>query len=121
MADPVLDENLIEYLLSCHVTHDTANAVQAGSVQALIDLYDRKVTRDVFLTEAAACVSLYGQCAKFWMLGSIKNAFESGLLSEEHFLEAEKNLSELIEAHAKKVHELVGRLKQCPTSKDPVH
>ena len=121
MSDPILDEDLIQHLLSLPVTHDTSDAVQGGSVQALIDLYDRKVTRDVFLTEAAPCVALYGQCAKYWMLGSIKSAFEQGILTAEHFAEAEKGLGELIEAQAKKVYAIVGRLKECPTSKDTVN
>lgn len=121
MSDPIFDETLIEHLLAVPVTPDTADAIQAGAVQTLIDLYDRKVTREEFMTSGAACVALYGQCAKYWMLQSVYRAFKNSELSDEHFVSADKGLAALIEEQAKKVQEIVGRLKQCPTSKDIVN
>ena len=121
MSDPILDEDLIEHLLSCPVTVETLDAVQAGAAQALIALYDRKVLRDVFITEAGACIALYGHCSKFRTLNSICDAFRTNDLTDEHFVVAHTKLTELITAQAKTVHEIIGRLKECPTSRDPIH
>lgn len=121
MADPVLDEDYIERLLTSPVGINYTDVLQTGAVQALVDCYDRKVTREEFLNAAGACLTLYGQNAKLWMIHTIKEKFNEGTLTHEHFREADEAFVHLIRRQAEQVLEIVKRLKLCPTSKDPVH
>lgn len=121
MADPVLDEAYIIDRLAAPVTVANLQIIQGGAVQALCDLYDRKVTREEFINLAAPVVSLYGQCAKLDMLDSIEAVFKSGDLKQEKFDTATKAMEDLIRAQAMKVTEIIKRLQLCPTSQDKVH
>jgi len=121
MADPRLDEDYIRALLSVPVTHENTDAIQQGAVQALIDLYDRKVTRDEFLTAGAACLSLYGQCSKLWMLHNVRAVYKDGTLTDQKFLDADKAFCDIIRKQSETVVEIVKRLQLCPTSKDPIN
>ena len=90
------------------------------SVQALADLYDRKVTRDEFGTQASVCIGLYGQCAKLWMLKNIKDCWDHDGLDADTFAVAGEGLSNMIRLQAEQVIEQVKRLQMCPTSADIV-
>lgn len=121
MADPILDEDLIVQLLRAPITAKTIHALQAGAVQALCDLYDRGATRDEFANQASACIGLYGQCAKLWMLDNIRQVYESNDLDKARFDAAVDGLTDIIRKQAEVVVEIVQRLKMCPTSQDKVH
>lgn len=123
MADPVLDEDMILSLLQSPPgsSPDALARLQAGSLQALCDMYDRKSTRDAFGQGASAAVALYGQTCKLWMLMNIKDAFNNGDLDIARFMEAEHGLLELIRKQSLTVAEIVSMLKACPTSQDSIH
>jgi hypothetical protein len=121
MADPILDEDYIVTLLKAPVNHETTNMIQAGAVQALLDLYDRKVTRDVFCDEGSVCLALYGQASKLWVLNNIQEVYSRGELTEERFKIAKDQLCDLIRKQAEMVIETVKRLQLCSTSEDKVH
>lgn len=121
MADPIMDEDYIRALLSIPVKVDNSDAIQAGAVQALIDLYDRKVTREEFCQSASACITLYGQCAKFWMLHNIADVFKQGDLDQAKFDKADEAFTALIRKQTETVIEIVKRLQLCPTSQDAVN
>jgi hypothetical protein len=121
MADPVNDENMILELLRSPIKAETAGRLQSGAVQALIDIYDRKTTREEFLQMAAPCVALYGQVCKLWILQSIQSVFEDGDLDKERFDKAREGLEDVIRVQAESVIEIVKRLQMCPTSQDAVH
>ncbi len=121
MADPLLDEDFILHLLKRPVIADQLHHLQTGSVQALCDLYDRKVTREEFTTQASVCLGLYGQCAKLWMLNNIKTVWDEGDLDDDRLTQAADGLAELVRVQAEQVIEIVKRLKMCPTSKDAVN
>lgn len=121
MADPVLDEDNILGLLQLPITIETVNAIQAGAAQALIDLFDRKVTRQEFMDEASTCLSLYGQTAKLWMLASMERAHHETGIDEMAFRRAEEGITKLIGRDVDRVVTLVKRLQECPLSEDKVH
>jgi hypothetical protein len=121
MADPVLDEAHIIQLLRAPATVEMINILQAGAVQALMDLYDRKVTRDDFAAMASPCIALYSQTAKLWLLHNIQDVFDGGDLTHERFVVASEGLSEIIRKWAEVVIEQVKRLQMCPGDKDVVH
>lgn len=121
MSDPVLDEEGILELLTMPVSSQTVSALQAGAVQAMIDLYDRKVTRDEFIHSIAPCINLYGQLAKLWLLSNVKAVHATGDLDADRFEKAEKGLVDMVKLDVDKVTQIVKRLTECPTSKDQIN
>lgn len=121
MSDPVLDEEGIIALLKCSITPETVGALQAGAVQAMIDLYDRKVTRAEFIEQLAPCIALYGQVAKIWLLANVESVFDSGDLDKARFVQAREGLEHIVRKQAETVIELVKRLQMCPGSQDALH
>lgn len=121
MADPVLDEEMIISFLRVPKSCEYVNSLQSGCMQALADLYDRKVTRDEFVQGAAVCVAAYAQCSKLWMLNNVREVFEDGTLTAEKFKDADERMAQILRKHTEVVVELVKRLQECPTSKDPVN
>lgn len=121
MADPVLDEQNILDLLQVPVQLQTIGVIQAGAAQALVDLFDRKVTRAEFMEEASTCLSLYAQTAKLWMLANMKAAYEEAGIDGVAFEKAERGVTHLISRDVERVVALVKRLQSCPTSEDKVH
>ena len=123
MTDALLDEEYIKQLLASTPTTDpeSIGRLQAGALQALVDMYDRKSTREAFMHHAAAAVALYGQASKLWMLTNIKIAFDSGDLDHARFMEAQNGLIELLRKQAATVGSIVALLQQCPSNEDRVH
>lgn len=121
MADPVLDEEMIADLLKCPISPENVGRIQAGAMQALMDLYDRKATRDEFIAMATPCVALYGQTSKLWLLANVRMVFDSGDLDTNRFEQAQTGLSDIIRVQCETVIEIVKRLRMCPTSQDKVH
>lgn len=125
MGDPILDEDYIITLLragpEAGTTGEAVAIVQQGAIQALMDIYDRKVTRDEFSHLASPCIALYGQAAKLWLLNNIHDVFAGGDLDEARFRLALDALVELMRKQSDTVIEIVERLKQCPTSQDKLH
>ena len=121
MADPVFDERYIMHLLGAPASFENTEFHQTGAAQALIDLYDRKVTRDEFITSASQCLSLYSTTSKMRMLHRIKDVFDAGDLNIEAFAKADAELKAVITKQTTYVLALVTRLMQCPTSEDNVH
>ena len=121
MADPILDEDGIIMLLKAPVGYETTNLLQAGAVQALLDMYDRKVTREEFCEHASRCIGLYNEAGKLWMLGNIFEVYLDGSLDRSKFDTAKASLVELVQRQCETLIDMVQRLKQCPTSQDKVH
>lgn len=122
MSDPLLDEDGIIMLLRTPVSPDSVSPLQGGAVQALLDLYDRKVTRDVFCEHGSLCLALYGSVAKLWMINNIHEVFKAdGGLTEEKFALAQTQLADLIRKQAETLIDTVKRLQMCATSGDKIH
>jgi hypothetical protein len=119
-GDPVFDEGHIIELLSIPASVDNIDDLQSGVVQTLCDLYDRKVTRDEFIGGAAVVLQCYGQLAKFWLLDHINGLYLSGVLTPEKFSTAYEQSRAVITEQKRQLANLVARLKECPTSKDPI-
>ncbi len=116
--DAHLDADLIIGLLRAGAN---AQAIQAGAAQALLGMYDHGITREEFCEHGSACMALYAQVAKLWMLNNIREPFMQGVLDEQAFINAEKALTDVIGKQAAAIIEQVKRLQQCPTSEDPIH
>lgn len=121
MADPILDEDMIVTLLKTPVSVQNVNAIQAGAVQALIDLYDRKCTREEFVNLASPVLALYGQAAKLSLLANVEIVYDSGDLDKDRFNRARDGLVDLIRKQTETVIDVVKRLQLCAGTQDHVH
>jgi hypothetical protein len=121
VADALLNERYIKELLRMPPTLSNCDAIQTGAAQTLLDIYDRKVTREEFMAMAGRCLSLYAQCSKMWVLNSIREVHLDGTLTDAKFDEANAEIADIIRKMAEQVIEDVKRLEMCPGSKDPVN
>ena len=121
MPDPILDEEMIIDLLRCPLKPETMMRIQAGAMQALADIYDRKVTREEFMEMASPCVALYAQACKLWLLHNIRRVYDTDDLTTARFEEASTGLEDLLRVQCETVIEIVKRLQLCPTSADKIH
>jgi hypothetical protein len=121
MADPIFDEQGIIDMLSVPVAREYSQALKAGAAQAIIDMFDRKVTRDEFCKALEPVLNLYSYVGRLQMVGSIRDTFDKGELTPMAFDDANKQLSEFIRQSCLVTIETVKRLKECPTSGDKVH
>lgn len=121
MADPVIDETQILSLLSAPVGPHAVARLQAGAVQALVDLYDRKCTREEFINLASPCLALYGSAAKLWLLHNIHEVHVTGDLDEARFKLADEGLADLVRVQSEAVIDIVKRLQLCPRTQDTVN
>lgn len=121
MADPILDEDMIVTLLKTPVSVESVNVLQHGAVQALIDLYDRKCTREEFVNLASPCIALYGQASKLALLANVEVVFDHGDLDKDRFTRARDGLVDLIRKQTETVIDVVKRLQLCAGTQDHVH
>lgn len=121
MADPVLDEQHIIELLRSPSIPENVNRMQAGAVQALMDLFDRKVTREEFTNNASKCLLLYATASRLNILANMQAVYDAGNLSDGEFARATSELSHLMRIQSEGVVDMVERLKLCPTSQDLIH
>lgn len=120
-TDPRLDEDVILQMLDAPLSVDSIDVIQAGTARALLDMYDRGMTRQEFCENASACLALYAQCAKLWLLKNIETAHGQQPLTEASFREAHDGIIAIMKLQVGGVIDAVKRLQQCPTSEDPVH
>jgi hypothetical protein len=121
MGDPLLNEHAIIALLQASPADQMTAEIQAGAAQALMDLYDRGVSRSEFAEMALSCLGLYSQTAKLVMMLNIKEAYDRGDVTPENIDGAIRGLTNLVQKQSGTVADIVSRLLQCPTSEDKVH
>lgn len=120
MADPVFDEDAILGLLASPPTKEFCDNLQSGAVQAFIDLFDRKVTREEFCDAIAPCFALYGQASRMTCLHDIEIVYKDGTLDQSKFDTADRQMQEIMRRQSLKVAEIVKRLMLCPSSAEPI-
>lgn len=120
MVDPVLDEEEINRLLNRPVRLDSIEEIQQGAVQTMIDLFDRKVTREYYNGALMQSLILYGQCAKLWMLNSIHTCYHNNELDERAFDHTYNSLKRMVESQQTVVQSIIEDLQKCPSSKDRI-
>lgn len=121
-GDPLFDEDHIIHLLQSPVKVENIDLLQSGTVQTICDLFDRKATREEFIAGLALGLQLYGMLAKFWLLDNIEETTKQfdGHLPQEKWDSARSTSVAVITEQRKSMIDLVERLKQCPTAKDPI-
>lgn len=121
MVSPILNEKLIIDLLKTPAGNDGAMRIQHGAVYALVDVHDRKATREEFTTMAEVCLALYAQSAKLWVLNNIEEAFNQGGVNANSFANAREELINVMRKQSEAVIDIVKRLQECPENEDKIH
>lgn len=114
-------EDAIVEMLNVPITAQTVETIQCGAVQLLIDLYDKKVTREEFCKDAAPLLELYGQTAKLWLLNNIHQVYKDHGLDEDRFAMAEKGITALIAKGVERATDMAKALRECATDGDKIH
>jgi hypothetical protein len=120
-GEPLIDENATLLMLRQPVTMDTLPYIQSAALQVLVDLYDRKVTRENFGLYAGRCVGLYATLAKLAVLANTRYFLDQDKLTAENI---DASAEKLIEASTKmtsQVEKTLALLMECPTPQDPVN
>jgi hypothetical protein len=121
MATPIFDEGEIIAMLSAPVGPYAVSRLQHGAVQALVDLYDRKCTRDEFVRMASPVIALYASTAKLWLIKNVEEIYNDGDLDADRLNQANVGLCDLIRKQSEEVIDMVKRLQMCPTDQDTVN
>lgn len=120
MADPLLDEIEIMQDLHTPVTVSAVARLQQASVGVMMDIYDRKVTRDHYCAMLGPCISMYGAMAKLYVLNNVRKSFYKGQVNAENLDEAIAELESNARSHIEHVKKVLAELRECPTSADPI-
>lgn len=121
MADPVFDEEIIIQMLgTVPGPQQSVPILQQACTMAMMDLYDRAVDRDYFAKHAIICLTTYAMLSRTWMLMSMHDLYVSGNLTERSFTEAHDGITKLVLENAEKMIAMMGELRQCPLSTDPI-
>jgi len=121
MVSPVLNEDNIVMLLKAPAIPEATNSIQSGCVQTIIDMWDRKCTREEFIDRLQPALGLYGNCAKLWVLRNIEEVYKTNELSPERFEHAKEQLAEMIRLSTATLIDHVKRMQLCPEDEDKVH
>jgi hypothetical protein len=121
VTDPVLHEPTIMDTLDCRVDPVNTSRLQAASLLSLIDAYDRKLTRESFLTLAEAALGMHTRIGKFYMMSSIWENHKMGVLDAEMVEKAVNGTGAMaLKAHGE-LYALMKKVVMCPTSADKVN
>lgn len=117
----ILDECVILHLLEAPPAASNTERLQNGALNTVIDMYDRKVTRDEFIAGIGHALNLYGQCAKLYVLAHVKGSFDRNELNAADFKTVEEALVARISGSAQYLTKLVERMQLCPNKGDAVN
>lgn len=120
-GDPQVDEDYLIGMLGAPINTNTTDIFQSAAMGVLIDLYDRKVTRDEFIASISPCAAMYAQAARLDGLNNIKAVFDAGHLNPASFDDAGKFLTDNIRRYGDRLIAMLKLLKECAGSKDPIH
>ncbi len=121
MTSPVMDENILQFLTKEPPSIDNIDRLQTASLMAIVDAFDRKVTRDNFVMIAATAMTLGQVMARLGILKSTEGFFNGGDLNTAMFDQATKGLMAMAATQHAVLERQVSVLVQCPNDKDPVH
>ncbi len=121
MTDPVLHEETIMDTLDCLPVPENTGRLQAAALLSLLDAYDRKLTRENFVTLASAAMALHTQVGKLYMIDSVRENNLIGVLDTGMLDKATAGVRSMTEDAHTELFRLMRKVVSCPTSEDKVH
>lgn len=122
MTTPLIDERALLKLLDCTATYANIERLQQGAIMALIDCYDREITREAFVLAARTTANMIDALARLALLHNVKQFAEKhGKAEPADIALAQKGVNEMLEEANKATIEMVELMRQCPLDEDRVH
>lgn len=122
MVSPLLNEDVLIQSLSVAPVDNNARQLQSGAFMLVLDAFDRKVTRDDFMTALAAAVGLHDKVGRLSVLTNIRAFAErNGKVSDVDLLAGEKEAQGLVLQAAADCVKMAHLLQKCPNDEDRVH
>ena len=120
-GDPQINEGGCVYMLQQDINFETLPYHQNAALQVIMDLWDRKVTREEFGRSAGHAITFYATLAKLYTIQQTATMFAGGTLNADIIETSRTKLHEI--AHERRGHliKVMNLLMECPTSEDRVN
>lgn len=121
MADPLINEPLCLMMLQQEINDETMPYMQNAALQVIMDLWDRKVTREEFAKSCGVAIMLHSTIAKLYVIAQTRELTVTEKLTLETIDTSTARLTEFATDKRVALGAIMERLMQCPTSEDSVH
>jgi hypothetical protein len=115
-----MDEQTVLAMLGEDIVKN-AKVVEHASVFALVAAYDRKVTRDEFMSIASSAMGLHSNLIRLALLNSISTHHLNNVLDAALITNTIAAAIDLAKEHQKNVADFMARVTECPTSADKIN
>lgn len=120
-GDPRINEQGCLFMLQQPVNLETLPYLQNAALQVVVDLYDRKVTREEFMKSAGDAITLYAMLAKLYVTAQTSDLHDKGTLTSDTIQTYADKLVLQASGRMAALAKMMTLLVQCPTSDDVVH
>ena len=120
-GDPQVNEEGCLYMLQQEVNRETIPYLQNAALQVLMDLYDRKVTRNEFGRHAGTAISFYSTLAKLNVVEQVKDLIAVAPLDPVALANTNAELIRIATGKAASLAKCMELLQHCAASQDTVN
>ena len=121
MGDPQINEEGCIFMLQQAVNQETLPYHQNAALQVVMDLYDRKVTREEFGKNVGTAISFYATLAKLYVIDQTRELKAKDALTEEIIANSHIALTTIATDKAAALVKCMVLLSCCATTQDAVH
>ncbi len=121
MTSPVMNEQFILETLSGVITPEGPNHHCVASMWAILDAYDREVTRENMEEIVATAMNLHNRVNRLQAMATTRSAFKEGLLSPEFLDDNIAALQNSADANRNTLIKHMQTLMECSEDEDPLH
>ena len=120
-GDPQVNEDGCIFMLQQAINAETLPYHQNAALQVIMDLYDRKVTRDEFGKNTGTAISFYATLAKLYVIDQTRTMLADGTLTDEAVARSHAMLTAIASDKAAALVKCMTLLSSCATSEDTVN
>ena len=121
MPDPILNEQLILEVLQEPFQPATAEKLAHASILAVMDAYDRKITREAFVDLLDSAVNLNSMCVQTLLLSNILRKKAANTYKDADIDEGLKKIITMGDMHRDRLFMMADLVAQCPQEADTKH
>ncbi len=120
-ANPRICEDVIMSTLLMPITLPNTEALRTAATLAVIDAFDRGLTREAFIDMLNCSNELHNYLSRIRTIQAMHNMQKEGVLSEEVLTKAFDDLVKYSQAARSVMVRYVSVVQKCPTAADNVH
>ena len=120
-GDPYINEAGCIFMLQQAINQETQPYHQNAALQVVMDLYDRKVTREEFARNAGTAIAFYATLAKLYVVEQTRTMLAAETLNMEAVGKSSIMLTEIATEKAAALTKIMTLLSACATTRDAVH